>query len=152
MTKRDRITTEGQVSRTNRQDRSPDGCLVCIKAQSKHQLWPGKRPPVVETQDDAEVNILRPFGKDMVHSKCTADDYEDTAEDFVNNTSNHGHLQVPCPLILLSRILLSRRQPVMRCPKKHTLHLSNLMAKRSGRGSISWNTSRNSRIPACAII
>jgi hypothetical protein len=46
-TKRDRITTEGQAYRTNRLDRSPDGCLVCIKAQRKHQLWPGKRPPDV---------------------------------------------------------------------------------------------------------
>jgi len=30
-TKRDRITTEGRVNRTNRRDRSLDDRLVCIK-------------------------------------------------------------------------------------------------------------------------
>ena len=41
---------------------------------------------------ESQINILCPFGKDLVHAKRDADDYDDTTEDFEEAAGSHSDL------------------------------------------------------------
>jgi len=61
----------------------------------------GKILAELEAENNPDLNMLQPFGKDIVHSSRATDDYDDTAEDFHEETSappdSSQSCEVPAP-------------------------------------------------------
>ena len=52
----------------------------------------------LEDLNDPEINILQPFGKDIIHAGCDSDDYDDSAEDFDDGLSTSNSQNAMRPL------------------------------------------------------
>ena len=58
--------------------------------------WLEKVLQQLEDLNNLEINILQPFGKDIIHAGCDSNDYDDIAEDFGLSTSDSPSTM--CPL------------------------------------------------------